>query len=66
MKKDIYMDNLMTGTDTAENSISLYKGAKAKFSDAKMNLREWMTNSKEANQNMEHEDLSEEMSIKVL
>ena len=60
------MDNLITGTDTVEKAISLYKGAKAIFSDAKMNLREWMTNSKEVNQNIEHKDLSEETSMKVL
>ena len=40
LKNDIYMDNLITGTDTVEKAISLYKGAKAIFSDAKMNLRE--------------------------
>ena len=66
LKSDIYMDNLLTGTDTVEKAISLYKGAKEIFSDVKMNLREWMTNSEEVNQNIEHEDLSEETSMKVL
>ena len=39
------MDNLVTGTETTEEAISLYKCAKSMFNDAKMNLQSETGNS---------------------
>ncbi len=60
------MDNVVTGTDTAEEANALYRGAKAMFSEAKMNLREWKTNSEQVNSEIANEDLEKDETIKVL
>ena len=60
------MDNVITGTNTVEKAISLYRGAKSMLNDAKMNLREWMTNSEEVNNTTANGDLAQQASIKVV
>ena len=47
LKNDIYVDNLITGTDTIKEALQLYKEAKSMFSEASMNLREWVSNDKD-------------------
>ncbi|XP_048000284.1 uncharacterized protein LOC125237334 [Leguminivora glycinivorella] len=47
LAKNIYVDNLLTGTESLDEAIDLYKEAKEKFSDISMNLREWSSNSKD-------------------
>ena len=49
LKDDIYVDNLITGTNKLEDAILLYRGAKSMFNDASMNLREWITNDQHVN-----------------
>ncbi len=66
LKENIYMDNVVTGTDTAEEANALYRGAKAMFSEAKMNLREWKTNSEQVNSEIANEDLEKDETIKML
>ncbi|XP_052771144.1 uncharacterized protein LOC128210829 [Mya arenaria] len=66
LKEDIYMDNIITGTDTKEEAVCLYKSAKSMFGDAKMNLREWKTNSDEVNETFAYEDLEKNENVKVL
>ena len=46
MKDNIYVDNIITGADTVEEALTLYNAGKSMFCEAKMNLREWITNSK--------------------
>ncbi|XP_053392330.1 uncharacterized protein LOC128555009 [Mercenaria mercenaria] len=41
LKQDIYMDNVVTGTDTIDAAKDLYTMSKGIFEDASMNLREW-------------------------
>lgn len=40
LKNDIYVDNLISGTNSMNEAINLYHGANSIFSDASMNLRE--------------------------
>ena len=40
IKDDIYVDNLITGTNNDEKALQLYKEAKKIFHDASMNLRD--------------------------
>ena len=66
LKDNIYMDNVVTGADNTHDTISLYKEAKSMFKDARMNLREWMTNSETVNSEIPSEDLTKEDTTKVL
>ncbi len=66
LKENIYMDNVITGTDTQEEAISVYQCAKSMFSDAQMNLREWRTNSEDVNGAIAKADLVKDVTIKVL
>ena len=47
IKRDIYMDNVITGANTFKEAKELYKTSKRIFSGANMNLREWASNKNE-------------------
>ena len=66
IKDDIYVDNLITGTSNDEVALQLYKEAKKNFHDASVNLRDWISNSKFANENTSPDDLMKERVTKVL
>ena len=66
LKRDIYVDNLITGTDSVEEAVSLYHGAKNIFKEASMNLREWVTNNETVNQFIPFSDRATCDSVKVL
>lgn len=66
LKENIYMDNVLSGSDNVQASIALYHEAKEIFSEARMNLREWMTNSEEVNSAIPESDLAKDDSVKVL
>ena len=66
LKDDIYVDNLITGTDNIEDAIHLYREAKTIFKEASMNLREWTSNSSQVNQFIERDDIAICESVKVL
>ena len=40
LKNDIYFDNLITGADSIESAIQVYRESKSIFREASMNLRE--------------------------
>ena len=42
LKNDIYVDNVITGADSVESAIQVYREAKSIFKEASMNLREWI------------------------
>ncbi|XP_059056091.1 uncharacterized protein LOC131849970 [Achroia grisella] len=48
--ENIYVDNLVTGTDSVENAEKLYNGVKRAFDDLSMNIREWNSNSEQFNE----------------
>ena len=47
IKRDIYVDNVITGVNTLEEAKVLYTETKSLFLTASMNTREWASNSKE-------------------
>ena len=47
LKRDIYVDNIITGVNTIEEAETLYNEAKSLFTAASMNLREWASNSQQ-------------------
>ena len=66
LKDDIYVDNLITGTDSIESAVQLYHGAKSIFREASMNLREWISNDSLLNEFIANEDKASCDSAKVL
>ena len=44
---NIYVDNVLIGTDSVEQTFSIYQEAKEIFRKASMNLREWNSNAVE-------------------
>ena len=45
MKRNLYVDNIISGCDTEEQVIHYYKEARAIMNQAKFNLRSWASNS---------------------
>ncbi|XP_066926074.1 uncharacterized protein [Clytia hemisphaerica] len=66
IKDNIYVDNIITGANNTGEAVELYKNAKELFKDASMNLREWLTSSKEVNSLIKQEDRIETTTAKVL
>ena len=48
VKNDIYVDNVITGTDMVEEAKCLYNDAKSMFNEKFMNLRDWVANKGES------------------
>ena len=44
MKRDMYVDNVISGTDTKTSAVNYYSEARHVMSDAKFNLRSWASN----------------------
>ena len=63
---NIYVDNMITGTDTSEQANKFYKEAKTLFQSSSMNLREWASNSKEFLENIPQSDRTNGDIMKVL
>ena len=66
LKDEIYVDNLITGTNSVEEAVKLYKDAKTIFKEASMNLREWSSNSHQVNQIIDFNDRPNSDPVKVL
>ncbi|XP_065182223.1 uncharacterized protein LOC135812933 [Sycon ciliatum] len=64
--RDLYVDNLITTVYSPEEGIHLYKEAKQLFSDASMNLRDWITNSDKVLDKVQEIDRLPSASTKVL
>lgn len=64
LASNIYVDNLLTGTESVDEASDLYKEAKGKFSEISMNLREWSSNSKEFIDQVQ--DAAPETTVKTL
>lgn len=62
--ENIYVDNLVTGTKTKLQAISLHNKLKQEFEKISMNLREWSSNSREFVENVT--DVNDETIVKVL
>ena len=46
-RKNIYVDNVITGTQSFQEAVHLYNVSKQIFKGTAMNLQDWMTNSQE-------------------
>ncbi|CAG2200117.1 unnamed protein product [Mytilus edulis] len=66
IRENIYVDNVITGVDSTENAVILYKEAKQIFSDASMKLREWASNSQQFSKCIPKEDQVNREKLKVL
>ena len=66
LKDDIYVDNVITGTNSIEDAVHLYREAKLIFRKASMNFRELVSNHSQVNQIIEKEDMAICESTKVL
>ena len=66
IKDDIYVDNVVMGTNNDEEAFQLYKEAKKNFQDASINLRDWISNSKFVNENTSPDHQMKERVTKVL
>ena len=47
IQENLYVDNVIYGSDTVDEAITLYTESKELFKKASMNLREWSSNSTE-------------------
>ena len=66
LQRDLYVDNLITGTDSAADAVDLYRKAKTTFKSAHMNLRSWSSNSEAFLEQVPQEDRDERTGFKVL
>ncbi|XP_052762257.1 uncharacterized protein LOC128204895 [Mya arenaria] len=66
IKHDIYVDNLITGTENAEEGKYVYTTAKSIFKDGAMNLREWVSNSMEVTDIFAPEDKAKTENVNIL
>ncbi|XP_048003109.1 uncharacterized protein LOC125239537 [Leguminivora glycinivorella] len=64
LANNIYVDNVLTGTNSVEEATKLYKDSKDVFKQISMNLREWSSNSKEFMQNIT--DATTDKTVKTL
>ena len=65
-KDDIYVDNLITGSNSVVEALKLYNSAKPIFKEASMNLKEWSSNSHQVNQIIDFNDRASCDPVKVL
>ncbi|XP_045187494.1 uncharacterized protein LOC123545213 [Mercenaria mercenaria] len=66
IKDNIYVDNVIMGTNTWPEAFELYTDSKKMFNDASMNLREWASNSKELMEMILSKVKTDDQVIKVL
>ena len=65
-KDDIYVDNLIIGSNSVVEALKLYNTSKTLFKEASMNLREWSSNSHQVNQIINFNDRASCDPVKVL
>lgn len=66
IKDDIYVDNIITGTDSMLEATELYSVSRNIFKDASMNMRQWASNNTEVAAFIPEEDKDVNETIKVL
>ena len=66
LKNDIYVDNLITGANSIESAIQVYRESKSIFREASMNQREWISNNSEVNKVIDSVDSDCCDTVKVL
>ena len=66
IRQNIYVDNVITGTQSYQEAIHLYNVSKQIFKGAAMNLRDWMSNSEEVLNDIPLSDRATRENMKVL
>ena len=64
--KDIYVNNLITGTNTEKSALQIYLKGKEIFQEMLMNLREWASDYITLQRNFQEEDKYHGEDLKVL
>ena len=66
LQRSIYMDNVLTGTDTEPEALQYYTSSRNCFQEAGMNLRQWTSNSPALNRQAHDDGVYAEPMVKVL
>ena len=66
IRENIYVDNVITGTQSIQEAVHLYNVSKQIFKGAAMNLRDWMSNSQEVLNEIPLWDRANRENMKVL
>lgn len=66
LQRSIYMDNVVTGTDTEPEALQYYTSSRNCFQKAGMNLRQWTSNSPALNRQAHDDGVYAEPMVKVL
>ena len=66
IEKDIYVDNMITGTNTERSAMQIYLKGKEIFQEMSMNLREWTSNSITLRRNFKEKEKYHGKDIEVL
>ena len=64
--KDLYVDNLITGTNSKGADFQMYEQGKQIFKEMSMNLREWGLNSRTLRNSFKKEDRFNGKEMNVL
>ena len=66
LQRSIYMDNVLTGTDTIAEALEYYTSSRNCFQKTGMNLRQWISNSPTLNRQAHDHGVCAEPMVKVL
>lgn len=66
IRENIYVDNVITGTQSCQEAVHLYNVSKQIFKGAAMNLRDWMSNNQEVLSEIPLDDRANRKNMKVL
>ena len=66
IRQNIYVDNVITGTQSIQEAVHLYNVSKQIFKGAAMNLRDWMSNSEEVLNDIRLSNRATRENMKVL
>ena len=66
VRKNIYVDNVVTGKDTVKEAVDFYIEAKKIFRKASMNLRDWLSNNNSVMKEIPSDDRANRGPMKIL
>ena len=66
LQKSIYMDNVVTGTNTEQEALGYYFSSRNYFKQAGMIVHQWTTNSTILNDQTRNDEAKSEPTVKIL